>query len=325
MIENPDLHHRNETLTGPGDPWLYGRAATTWRRGLLVGARLGATIPLGRTVEDPFALGDMGIAHEHSQFGTGTFGAIAGIDLARDLGGVHLDASALTIQTFYENRHGYTAGDRYALSFGAGSALGTAHWRFRATLDSVWETAETWNGVVHTDDGNVGRTDVLAGLSATWLVTDDWHAGIELKVPAYTHIEGGQLDALGFLGLSVGTHVHLFEDKHAHAHHHDPLPPSDWTGLDKQDISRDGSAVPLVPVPGKLTVFDFWATWCEPCQTLDHELAELARRHPDAIAIRKLDVVDTDSPASKQYVGAATLPHVKVYGQIGRASCRERV
>jgi len=57
---------------------------------------------------------------------------------------------------------------------------------------------------------------------------------------------------------------------------------------------------------------------CEPCQTLDHELAALARRHPDAIAVRKLDVVDTDSPASKQYVGAATLPHVKVYGRDGK-------
>src|SRR5256885_1847686 len=42
-IENPDLHHRNETLTGPGDPWLLARAAT---RALTftLGARAGLTI-----------------------------------------------------------------------------------------------------------------------------------------------------------------------------------------------------------------------------------------------------------------------------------------
>ena len=41
------------------------------------------TLPLGRTVEDPFALGDMGLPHEHSQFGTGTFGFVAARGLAQ--------------------------------------------------------------------------------------------------------------------------------------------------------------------------------------------------------------------------------------------------
>lgn len=54
------------------------------------------------------------------------------------------------------------------------------------------------------------------------------------------------------------------------------------------------------------------------CATLDHELAELARHHPNDIAVRKLDVVDTDSPAAKQYLGAATLPHIKVFARDGK-------
>ena len=77
-IENPTLHHRNETLSGLGDPWLYGRAATHLG-GVMIDGRLGATVPLGRTVPDPFVLGDMGVPHEHSQFGTGTVGLLAGV------------------------------------------------------------------------------------------------------------------------------------------------------------------------------------------------------------------------------------------------------
>ena len=302
LIENPFIHHHNETLTGLGDPWLYGRAATTVG-GVVLGGRLGISIPLGRTVPDPFALGDMGLAHEHSQFGTGTFDAIAGIDASRMIGPVHVDATVLTIQSFYANGHGYQAGDRYAAALGFASALGTKSFRFRAGVEAVWETAERWGGVVHTDDGNIGRTDVLAGVEVTWIVNEDWHVGVQLKAPAYTHIKGGQLDALGFFGLSVGTHTHLFGD--AEDDHEDA--PGDWTGLDKVELTL---AAPRTPVPGKITVFDFWATWCKPCVVLDHALAELARKHPGDLAVRKVDVVDEDTPY--------TLPYIEVFGRDGK-------
>lgn len=315
-IENPYVHHHDETLVGLGDPWLLARFARAVG-GFTLGARLGLALPLGRTEPDPFELGDMGIPHEHSQFGTGTVQPLLGIDAARAFGPVRVDAFALTIQSFYANRHGYQAGDRYAGGIGAGSALGTKRWRFRATVEAQHETAERWNGMVHTDEGNTGRTDVLVGVEVTWRITDDWHIGAMLKVPAYTHVQGGQLDVPAFFGLSLGTHVHVFEgDEHEHEHDHGhEHAPTDWSGLDKQDVTNDGSAVPLVPVAGKITVFDFWATWCEPCEVVDHELAELARRYPDAIAVRKVNIVDVDSPAAQKYLGDATLPHLKVFGR----------
>ncbi len=306
-IENPSLHHRDETLTGIGDPWIYGRVGRHLG-GFAVGARAGITIPLGRTVPDPFVLGDAGLPHEHSQFGTGTIGAIAGIDASRFVRGVHLEASALTIQTTYANHHGYQAGDRYAASLGAATSFGTKRFRFRATLDAGWETAERWGGTIHTDDGNVGRVDVLAGGEVTWLATDDWHIGLAVKAPVYTHIKGGQLDALGFAGITVGTHFHLFEEHAA---------PTSWTGLDKQDASTDGRVVPLLTVRGKITVYDLWAPWCKPCGVLDRELAAIAQRHPNDLAVRKIDIVDVDSPAAQHYLGDATIPHVKVFGRDG--------
>ena len=317
QIENPFIHHHNETLTGVGDPWIYGRADMVLG-GFRIGGRAGMTIPLGRTVPDPFVLGDMGLAHEHSQFGSGTIGAIAGVDVSRVIRGVHVDAGLLTIQTFYADGYGYKAGDRYGAVVGAASALGTKSWRFRLTVEGVKETAETWSGIVHTEDGNIGRVDVIAGAEATWLITEDWHLGVSVKVPVYTHIEGGQLDALGFAGISIGTHFHVF-GKGAHAHDDGPtVAPGDWTGLDEADASPDGRAVPLMPVLGKITVYDFWATWCKPCGVVDHELAEIARRHPDDLAVRKMNVSDSDSPAAQTYLGSATLPHLKVFGRDGR-------
>ena len=317
-IENPDLHHHDETLVGLGDPWLVARVARALG-GFTLGARGGLALPFGRTEPDPFVLGDMGISHEHSQFGTGTVEPLLGLDAARSFGGVRVDLFVLTIQSLYENGYGYMAGDRYAGGVGVASALGTKQWRFRATAEAQHETAERWNGIVHTDEGNTGRTDVLAGLEVTWRFSEDWHVGASLKIPVYTHVQGGQLDVPAFFGLSIGTHLHVFEGDDEHDHHHDhEHAPTDWNGLDKQDITDNGSAVPLVPVAGKITVFDFWATWCEPCTVVDHELAELSRRYPGAIAVRKVNVVDVDSPASQKYLGENTLPHLKVFGRDGK-------
>ena len=319
-IENPDLHHRNETLTGPGDPWVLGRVATEVG-GFAIGGRLGVALPLGRTGEDPFLLGDMGIPHEHSQFGTGTFEPLVGFDVARVFGTTRVEAFALTIQSLYANGHGYEAGDRYAAGAAVASGFGTTRWRFRATFEGQHETAETWHGVVHTDEGNTGRTDLLGGIEATWRMTDDWHLGASVKVPLYTHVQGGQLDSSPYAGVSIGTQLRLFEgDKQGHDRHdrHAHETPGDWTGLDMREVSTDGSAVPLEPVTGKITVFDFWATWCGPCAVVDRELAEIVRRHPDEIAVRKINVVDVESPASRTYVREYTLPHVKVFGRDGK-------
>src|SRR5262249_40528021 len=130
VIENLDLHHRNETLTGPGDPWLLGRAATNLGS-LVFGGRLGVALPLGRTEEDPFLLGDMGIPHEHSQFGSGTFEPLVGLDASLMVGTARVELFALTIQSLYANGHGYQAGDRYAGGAAVASALGTERWRLR--------------------------------------------------------------------------------------------------------------------------------------------------------------------------------------------------
>ncbi|CAN5723252.1 hypothetical protein BH11MYX2_BH11MYX2_38860 [soil metagenome] len=313
QIENPFIHHHNETLTGVGDPWLMARTSSQLGR-VAVGGRVGFTIPLGRTEPDPFELGDEGLPHEHSQFGSGTVEPIVGLDVSTRLGPYALDAFALTIQSLYANSHDYKQGDRYAGGVGGTRYVASNKLRLRATMEAQHETAELWHGIQHTEEGNIGRTDVLAGVEVGYAFTRTWHAGLSAKVPLYTHVEGGQLDVPLFFGATVGGRFELFE------HHHAPLvnaPRGDWTGLDEASATDDGSAVELVPVPGRVTVFDFWAPWCKPCADLDRELAAVARRHPADIAVRKVNIVDTDSPAATKYLAASTTPHVIVFGRDG--------
>lgn len=190
VVPNGDIHHRNETLVGPGDPWLMavaGRRIGVWSAAL----RGGITIPLGKTVENPFALGRRGLLHQHIQFGTGTWDPLAGASLGRRFGEVMTSASALARLPVSENRHGYRAGRRVQVSAGADRRI-RGPWRAQAGLDYGRETAETWSGRVE-EEGNLGRSDLL--LSAGIARTFGGRALIlTAKVPLRTRSNGEQID-----------------------------------------------------------------------------------------------------------------------------------
>ena len=109
---DPGVHHRDETLAGIGDPWLLGRWGARLGDFLLV-LRAGVSLPLGRTQPNPFLLGDVGIRHQHIQFGTGTFDPVAGFQLARPIGSVQLAAYAQGQASLYQNTHGFRAPARF--------------------------------------------------------------------------------------------------------------------------------------------------------------------------------------------------------------------
>ena len=70
-------------------------------------------------------------------------------------------------------------------------------------------------------------------------------------------------------------------------------------------------------VPGKYTVFDFYAVWCPPCRTLGPALEKLASRNAGKLAIRKVDIVDWTMPVAEQY-GVQELPYLVLYDAGGR-------
>jgi thiol-disulfide isomerase/thioredoxin len=68
-------------------------------------------------------------------------------------------------------------------------------------------------------------------------------------------------------------------------------------------------------VPGKYTLFDYYADWCPPCRELSPQLVELARRRPD-LAVRKIDIVDWSHPVAAQQ-GVQDLPFLRLFGPDG--------
>lgn len=165
-----DIHHRDETLFGVVDGQVrlsrYQRAG-----GATLGLGLGTTVPLGRTEEDPYALGEAGKTHQHLQFGTGTF-----VPLARAEGWIgHRRWGALAqlegAWSLYANGKGYRAPSRASLTAGP-------TWRATPAL-TVWalpqvglETPERWSGepyggVVRAYLGVGGAAPVAPGLSLT--------------------------------------------------------------------------------------------------------------------------------------------------------------
>jgi thiol-disulfide isomerase/thioredoxin len=90
-------------------------------------------------------------------------------------------------------------------------------------------------------------------------------------------------------------------------------------GSDVLELNKEGAAVgPLdkLVVAGKFTVFDVYADWCGPCRDVDEKLREIVAKRPD-VAVRKLSVVDFDSPLAQE-LGIEMLPHVIVYTPEGK-------
>ena len=185
-----EIHHRNETLAGAGDPeitLLAGRQTGPWG----MGARLGFTVPVGSTVVNPFMLGREGLPHEHFQFGTGTFDPSAAASISHPFARAVVSVIGRARVPFYANGHGYQAGRVFGATLIAGHPLwGT--WRTQLGADLQREDAETWGGTVETE-GNLGRTDLrlLAGLSR--MIPGRGTFALHVQLPLVTRSIGQQV------------------------------------------------------------------------------------------------------------------------------------
>jgi thiol-disulfide isomerase/thioredoxin len=101
----------------------------------------------------------------------------------------------------------------------------------------------------------------------------------------------------------------------------DPLPKLP-EGADVAWLSRAGEDVPDLDahaVKGKVTVFDFYAEWCAVCRNVDGHVYKRIAAGDGALAYRKLNVVEWESPLGQRYLKSVpTLPLVVVYGPDGK-------
>ena len=60
----------------------------------------------------------------------------------------------------------------------------------------------------------------------------------------------------------------------------------------------DGNSVELSDyiVPGKLTLLEFWATWCENCEALQPQLDQIHAQHADQVNVVAVAVAVSQSP-----------------------------
>jgi len=204
---DPDIHHRNETIFGVADPWILVRAGTTldhwW-----VAARAGASLPLGRTEANPFALGDRGLRHQHIQLGSGTFDPVGVVEASRLFGAVQLQLFTQAHVPVYENEHGYRAPWRI---YGGGSVghsiAGDVSGSFG--LEGSHEAAERWDGHMR-QDGNLGRSEVLVAAALRYRAGAT-ELSLSARAPVWRHIvigdePPGTLSSPLILSLSA-THV----------------------------------------------------------------------------------------------------------------------
>jgi len=186
-----NIHHRDETLAGFADPWLLARATGTIGPVRLT-TRAGIGLPVGSTEEDPFARGRAGLAHQHIQFGTGTVHPVFALDASLPIGRVRVGSYAQALVFVYENTYGYQAGNRYAGGLAGDVDVLVPALRVGLSADVLNERPERWGGIVQ-QDGNVGRTDLLAGAAVSYAF-GDVVASLAVKIPVWQHfIEAGHL------------------------------------------------------------------------------------------------------------------------------------
>lgn len=204
---DPGVHHRNETVLGIADPWLLLRVGGTVEKWWLA-ARPGVSTPLGRTEENPFALGERGLRHQHIQLGSGTFDPVAILEASRAFEAIQLQLFAQGQVPLYENGHGYRAPWRV---YGGGSVGRKLVSDLSGSLgvEASHEAAEKWDGEVR-QDGNLGRTELLLAATLNYRVGAT-ELGLSARVPVWRRIAVGDeppgtLSSPVILSLSA-THI----------------------------------------------------------------------------------------------------------------------
>lgn len=140
------------------------RSFDRFRQGDALSIAFGASIPTGRTEEDPYRLGREGKRHLHLQFGTGTVDPLLEASYLLPLGDGSrwwLHSSATARASLYENSRGYEGPTEVSFAIGS-SVRPSESWSIRAEAEAFHQGRARWNGV---PDPNTGLRSWSAAIS----------------------------------------------------------------------------------------------------------------------------------------------------------------
>ena len=182
MLRNQDIHHRNETYRGISDMDLLLGYTT---HGILMQhdtlfAKFGTTLPLGKTEEDPWILGDKGLTHLHIQFGTGTFNPIGDIRYILPVyGGLSGNFSVSGKYPFYENSKTYRGS--WDITYTAGLNYIVNNWlTLQSSYLGLYQSYAHWDGEI---DINTGLQFSLASFGASIATPYNVQLSITVMLP----------------------------------------------------------------------------------------------------------------------------------------------
>ena len=209
ILRSRDIHHRNETYTGFSDvDLLLGyKVRGFFKTDDALSARLGTTIPIGKTEENPWELGDTGIEHLHIQFGTGTFNPIASLQYNLPLyRGLTMTASARGMFPFYENSKAYRGSAE--LGWTAGFTYRLFDWfSFSGNYLGFYQSSAAWVGE---RDINTGLRYSMAAFGMSLATLDGISVSANVMFPLTQETLYDESDAIEFGTLVSLTTSYLF-------------------------------------------------------------------------------------------------------------------
>lgn len=204
MQRNIDVHHRSITLRGIGDLMVLGRRRWSGvrREGDALSVSAGTSIPTGRTVEDPYRLGEQGIQHLHIQFGTGTFDPLVEASYSAPVAGRFSTGAYVAGRfPFYENARTFRAPPD--ATFGAHLAHRTTE-RLQLRLEGAVfaQGYGYWDGL---QDENTGLLATSLTAGATWQLGSVALSGdVRFPLSQRTLTEGDAFTQGPTIVLSIG-------------------------------------------------------------------------------------------------------------------------
>ena len=177
---------------------------------------------------------------------------------------------------------------------------------------------------------NSGGHWMFANLGASYRITDRATLLVRGRLPVLADVNGTQLTETFSVMSTVAWRFGEPPDPHAGHDHapgeHDKAPAKKPAAVykdgpgDTLHVARGGDSFEVAKVlaPGKLTVIDYWADWCAPCEVIGAMLDELVTAEP-RLAVRKAEVPGLNTAIARQRLpGVQALPVVHIYGTDGR-------